>query len=113
MTTQQQPDSFRPTGDELGAAWASRLNQTIIENITLEKLTAQLTAQIEVQTQNEARLQVHIRELEAKIAELKYHMQHAMSEEAAIIAQAQSSASENEKAPSTEVNLVTEKGEYE
>lgn len=70
MTIQQpQSDQFRPTGDELGAAWASRLNQTIIENIALEKLTAQMKTQIEVQAQNGVRLQAHIQDLEAKVAE--------------------------------------------
>lgn len=66
---QPQPDPLQPTSDELNAAWGTRLGQAIIGAIILDKLTAQMKSQIEAQAQNEARLQDHIQELEAKIAE--------------------------------------------
>lgn len=73
MTPQQQPppdqpDQFRPTGDELGAAWGIRLSQALIENITLDKLLAAQNKSIEEMAETEKVLSNRIQELEAEVA---------------------------------------------
>ncbi len=63
----QQPPQFNIA--ELGAKFGAQQAQDYAQIITLEKQITAQTLTIQQMTKNEARLQGHIQELEAKVAE--------------------------------------------